>query len=169
MRKLQAPYQLSQLSSYGGSDYSHTGTYTTIIYGASGLADGVYIVERHEVRKSVTFSPRTNINVWGRGVGTSGWSAASPNFSMGYCDVVPGTVTSNSATLRTYIYKVWSVAGSYLGYYPTTASNVNFNYTVHGSLAPLTATMSGPSYLASGQSGTFIVTASGGTPPYSYA
>ncbi len=33
----------------------------------------------------------------------------------------------------------------------------------------LTATMSGPSYLASGQSGTFVVTASGGTPPYSYA
>ncbi len=33
----------------------------------------------------------------------------------------------------------------------------------------LTATMTGPSYLASGQVGTFIVSASGGTPPYSYA
>jgi hypothetical protein len=34
---------------------------------------------------------------------------------------------------------------------------------------PLTATMTGPSYLSSGQVGTFIVSASGGTPPYSYA
>ena len=166
---LRAPYQLSQLSSYGGSDVAHTGYYKTVIYGANGLADGVYIVERHEVRKNITFSPRTSINVWGRGVGTTGWSAASPNFAMGYCDIVPGTVTSTSATLRTYVYKVYSIAGSYLGYYPTTASNVNFNYTVHGIPTPLTATMSGPSYLSNGQTGTFIVSASNGTPPYSYA
>ena len=165
---LRAPYQLSQFSSYGGSYYANTASYTTVIYGASGLADGVYIVERHEVRKNVTFSPRTSINVWGRGVGTTGWSAASPNFSMGYCDVIPGTVTSTSATLRTYVYKVWSILGSYLGYYPTSPAYVNFNYTVHGKPAPLTATMSGPSYLSNGQTGTFVVTASGGTPPYSY-
>lgn len=166
---LRAPYQLSQLSSYGGNYYANTGSYTMVIYGASGLADGVYIVERHEVRKNVTFSPRTNINVWGRGVGTTGWSAANPNFTMGYCDVVPGTVTSTSATLRTYVYKVWSISGQYLGYYPTSPANVNFNYTVLGKPAPLTATMAGPDYLANGQSGTFVVTASGGTPPYSYA
>ncbi len=166
---LRAPYQLSQLSSYGGSYYANTASYTTVIYGASGLADGVYIVERHEVRKNVSFSPRTSINVWGRGVGTVGWSAASPNFSMGYCDVIPGTVTNTSATLRTYVYKVWNIAGQYLGYYPAAPANVNFNYTILGVPAPLTATMSGPDYLASGQVGTYTVTASGGTPPYSYA
>lgn len=166
---LRAPYQLSQISTYGGSDVAHTGAYTTIIYGANGLADGVYIVERHEIRKNVSFAPRINVNVWGRGVGTSGWSIASPNFSMGFCDVVPGSVTSTGATLRTYIYKVWSVSGSYLGYYPSTANNVTLNYTILGIPSLLSATMSGPSYLSNGQTGTFTVTASGGTPPYSYA
>jgi hypothetical protein len=84
LNRLRAPYQLSHLSASGGTDYSHTGQYATIIYGASGLPDNIYIVERHEVRKNVSFSPHTDINVWGRGVGTIGWSAESPNFTMGY-------------------------------------------------------------------------------------
>ncbi len=165
---LRAPYQLSQLSAYGGNYYANTASYKMVIYGASGLADGVYIVERHEVRKNVTFSPHTSINVWGRGVGTVGWSLESPNFTMGYCDVVPGTVTSTSATLRTYVYKVWNIAGQYLGYYPSSPSNVNFNYSVLGIPTPFSVSISGPSYLNPGQPGTYTANVTAGTPPYTY-
>jgi hypothetical protein len=46
--------------------------------------------------------------------------------------------------LRTYVYDVWSISGSHLGYYPTTPSNVTFAYTVIGVPAP---TISGPSLI----------------------
>lgn len=129
---LRSPYTLNQLFASGGSDYSSTGTYQMTIYGASGLADGVYIVKRHEVRKSVTFPAMYDHYAWGRGVGTNGWSLENPNYAMGFCEVVPGTLTSNSAVLRTYVYEVWSILGQPLGYYPTTPSNVSFKYTVLG-------------------------------------
>ena len=67
-------------------------------------------------------------------INTVGFSLASPNYGMGWCGVVSSTGTS--ATLRTYIYQVWSTAGTYLGYYPTTASNVKFEYTVLGNDPP---------------------------------
>lgn len=165
---LRSPYVLQQSTTTGGTDIGSTDYYTTVIYGAPGLATGVYIVKRHEIRKTVSYTSKQNVNVWGRGVATNGWSLESPNFAMGWCDVVPGTVTSTSATLRTYIYQVWSVSGSYLGYYPTTASNVTFAYTVHGTPTPLAASISGPSLLNPGQNGTWTANVTGGTPPYHY-
>ena len=132
LQLLQAPYQLSQLSASGGSDYSSTNHYQQVFYGTTGLADGVYIVKRHEVRKNVSFPMHFDHNVWGRGVGTNGLSAANPNFGMGYCDVVEGSVSSNSATLRTYVYEVWSISGAWIGWRPSTPQNVSLNYTVLG-------------------------------------
>ena len=58
---------------------------------------------------------------------------AIPKFAMGWCNVVPGSVTTTAATLQTYVYEVWNVLGQYLGWYPTSAGNVTFAYTV---LAP---------------------------------
>jgi hypothetical protein len=164
----RSPYVLTQSTATGGTDVGSTGTYQMTIYGASGLADGVYIVKRHEIQRSISYSSKQNVHVWGRGVTTNGWSLESPNFAMGWCDVVPGTVTSTNATLRTYIYEIWSIAGQYLGYYPTTASNVTFAYTVHGTPTPFTVSISGPSYLNPGQNGTWTANVSGGTPPYHY-
>lgn len=168
---LQAPYQLSQLSAYGGTDYGSTSAYNTVIYGASGLSDGVYTVKRHEVRCTVNFTPQYDHNVWGRGVGTNGWSLESPNFSMGFCELVPGTLTYNNATLRTYVYEVWNVAGQWIGWYPTTVSNVSLNYTLLGKqlIAPVISSFTQtPNPIGPGQTGTVVPVLSQGNGNITY-
>jgi hypothetical protein len=165
---LRPPYVLTQASATGGTDLGGTGYFQMVLYGAPGLADGAYTVKRHEVQRSITFAARIDPKVWGRGASTNGWSTENPNFAMGWCDVVPGTVTPTSATLRSYVYEVWTILGQWVGWKPTTPSNVAFAYSVLGAPAPLSVSISGPTYLNSGQVGTWTATALGGTPPYHY-
>ena len=134
---LRAPYGVAHYATTGGYQPTSTGQYTTTIYDAPGLAPGVYIVERFELRKTVSFPAHQQVSVWGRGAASTGWNTDSPNYAIPWVGVVPGTVTSTSATLRTYIYKVWTVSGNYIGWYPTSASNVVFAYTVHGKPTPV--------------------------------
>lgn len=173
---LRAPYVLHHKSVSGGSTHSSTGTYTAIMYGVPGLADGAYIVKRYEVRKSANFGQTyQNTHVWGRGVGTNGFSAANPNYGMGWCDVVSNN--NSSATLKTYVYKVWTISGGYVGWKPTSPSNVSFNYTVLGTIPYLSVYISGPSVIYTDElvdlpaptaSGTYTAHPSGGTDAYSY-
>ncbi len=138
LKYLQSPYSLYQWTTNGGSITSSTGQYKQVFIGASGLSSGVYFVKRYEVRKNVNFpqSFYSLIGVWGRGVSTTGWDKSSPNLGMKFCEVVPGTVSTTGVTLRTYVYQVWSISGAYLGYYPTSPSNVHFAYTALGTKAP---------------------------------
>lgn len=113
------------------------------IIGAPGLASAGYIVKKYEVRKTINY-PISLFEIdgaWGRGAFSNGWSQSSPNLGERFCEVVPGTATLSGATLRTYVYQVWSITGSYLGYYPTSPSNVQFAYTVLGKKPP---TINGP-------------------------
>ncbi|MDF1613317.1 T9SS type A sorting domain-containing protein, partial [Stygiobacter electus] len=71
-------------------------------------------------------------------------------------------------TFETYVYRMMPIGGSSLYWYPASPDEANIQVTVLGK-QPLTATMSGPTYLSNGQSGTWTVTASGGIPPYSYS
>ncbi|MBI3579438.1 MAG: S8 family serine peptidase [Ignavibacteriales bacterium] len=165
---LVTPYVVNKPYSIGGTDLGGTSNYLMVIYGAQsyGLADGTYSVKRHEVQKTVTFPQTNNPQVWGTGIGTVGWAnEGNVNFSMGWCEVVPGTVTSTSATLRTYVYEVYNLLGQSIGWKPTTPSNVQFAYTV---LGPMTAAISGPSELAWKQRGLFTSTITGGTGSYTY-
>ena len=128
---IRLPNVVKQWTASGGSSVSSTNTYTMVFFSTPGLATGIYIVKRYDVRKTVSF-PQSFIStpyVWGRGVATNGYSAASPNFGMGWCNVVSGSETSTGVTLQTYVYKVWNIMGQYLGYYPTSPSNVTFAYT----------------------------------------
>ncbi len=137
---LQTPYFLNHITETGGSVHTTSNQFAMGIYGYSGLADGMYIVKRHEVRKTVTFPYRYDHYVWGRGVGSVGWNNNNIQHGTGFCDVVPGTITSNQATIRTYVYQVWSLSGSaYYGYHPTLPQNVSLNYTVLGKvmIAPI--------------------------------
>jgi hypothetical protein len=172
LRFLQAPYQLTHLSASGGTDYSSTNHYQQVFFGTPGLADAVYIVKRHEVRKNVSFPAHFDHNVWGRGVGSNGFSAANPNFGMGYCDVVEGSVSSNGATLRTYVYEVWSISGSWIGWVPVTPQNVSFNYTVLGKplVAPMIASFTqNPVPIYKGTSGYVDVNLSQGNGTINYS
>ena len=87
---------------------------------------------------------------------------------MGWCDVVSGSVTQTGATLKTYVYKVYSISGQYLGYYPTSPGNVTFAYTALGDVSPpLSVSVTGPSSLGFLESGSFTAYPFGGNPNYS--
>jgi subtilisin family serine protease len=151
---LQEPYALRQWTATSGSSVGSTGTFQMVIMGASGLASATYIVKRHEVQKTVTF-PENFLHiegVWTRGAFTTGWNLANPNFGEGFCEIVPGTLTETEVTLRTYVYEVWNILGSSLGYYPSSPANVTFTYTVLGVPLP---TISGPSVVC--DQGTYTI------------
>ena len=147
---LQAPNELKQWTASGGTSVSFSNSYTMVFMGVPGLASSTYIVKRHEVRKDISF-PQSFcqiIGAWGRGVYSSGWHQGNPNYGEGFCEVVPGTLTTTGATLRTYVYQVYSINGSYLGYYPSSPANVTFAYSALGIPNP-TGTVTGPSFICS--------------------
>lgn len=130
LEMMNTPWQLTQQSTTGGSIHSSTDWYKTQLNGINGLSNGIYICKRHEVRTTVTlpFSEDNNTYVWGRGPNKStGWSAANPNWGMGFCDVV--SKAGNQATLRSFIYEVTNQVGQQLGYYPSSAGSVVFAYS----------------------------------------
>lgn len=141
---LQAPNTLQHLSATGGTVFNTSGNMTRVFLGVPGLADAAYIVRRSEVRRNITFPAMCNlIGVWGRGVGTTGLREEDGrSFGEGICEVVPGTLTNTSATLRTWIYEVWTALGQRIGFFPQSANNMVFQYTILGS--PLPASISGP-------------------------
>jgi hypothetical protein len=164
---LQPPYQLSHLSAFGGIVHSNTDLYQMSIFGVPGLGSGVYLVKRYDVRKNVSFNHHYDHFVWGRGVGTNGWSGANPNYGMNFCDVIPGSITSNSATLRTFVYEI---VGH--GWYPTSPQNVSFNYTVLGKplYAPIISGFTQtPNPICIGQTGTVTVNLSQGNGNLTYS
>ncbi|MGB8194284.1 MAG: S8 family serine peptidase [Chitinophagaceae bacterium] len=136
---LQAPNTVQHLNLTGGTITNTTGNMTRVFLGVPGLPDAAYIVRRSEVRRNVTFPVMCNIiGVWGRGIGTTGFREENGrNFGEGICEVVPGSLTNTAATLRTWIYEVWSVNGQYLGFYPRAANNVVFQYTILGTPSPV--------------------------------
>jgi hypothetical protein len=93
-------------------------------------------VRRFDVRKDVTFPVtfQTTPNVWGRGVASIGYNSDNPNWNMGWCEAVPGTITSSGCTLRTFVYEVYSLSGQPLGWWPTHYNSVQFAYTALGTV-----------------------------------
>ncbi|MCI0695820.1 S8 family serine peptidase [candidate division KSB1 bacterium] len=172
--RLRSPYSLHHLSASGGTDYSSTGLIQYAFFSTPGLGNGTYIVKRHEVRKTISFpytyqgTPAT----WGRGVATNGYSATNPNYGMGFCEPVSGTITSTGATFRTYVYEVWRADDFvWMGWKPTTPSGVTFAYTVLGIITgplPPTVTITGPTTIQPGDEGIWTATVSGGSGTISY-
>lgn len=136
---LRDPYVVKQWTATSGTSVGSTQVSQIPIFGVSGLGTGVYSAIRYEVRKTITF-PENFLHiegVWGRGAFSNGWSLENPNFGEGFCEIVPGSLTDTGVTLRTYVYKLYNISGSYVGYYPTTPSNATFAYTVLGIPAPI--------------------------------
>ncbi len=135
---IRSPNEVKQWTANGGSSVGNTEPYFMNFYSTPGLAWGIYLVIRYDVQETVSF-PETfgsTPDVWGRGVASIGYSEDNPNYDMGWCNVVPGSVTTSGATLRTYVYQVWTIYGSYRGWYPTDPSGVTFAYTALGDLPP---------------------------------
>jgi subtilisin family serine protease len=136
LEMMNQPWELEHHQANGGNIVHSTGFYNTIFLGYGSLASGVYTVKRHEVQRTVNLPFFTNqSHVWGRGAGAStGWSAASPNTQVGFCDVA--SFNNNTATLRTYVYEIFSVTGANLGWYPSRPQNVVYAYTTLGAKCP---------------------------------
>ncbi len=168
LQYMLSPWTINHYTAIGGTAVSSTGTYGAYFYNTGGaLATGGYIVKRYDVRNTVSFQFGDTTYVWGRGVNAStGWSAASPNYETGYCNVTSSGPTS--AELQTYVYEVWDITGAYLGWFPTSPSNVQFAYTVLGKRYPLSVSISGPSELAFKEWGTWTAYPTGGSGNVSY-
>jgi hypothetical protein len=130
---LAPPHELSNnLTATSGYVHAVSGVYPISIY-VDGLVDqSLYYVRRHEIRKTVSFQYYYNHSVWGRGAASLGWANDERLFDVKWCEVVPGALTSTSATLRTYVYEVWDRLSRWVGWYPTTPSNVVFGYSILG-------------------------------------
>jgi subtilisin family serine protease len=130
-------YSLTHAYAVGGTSQGASGYYDINIYGVPGLGDIQYVVKRHEVRKNITYTYTPGAIVWCRGVATTGWADEGPNnFSYGWCEPLPGTVTNTTATLRTYVYEVYDINVNFIGWYPSTPANVRYEYTIHGIVYP---------------------------------
>ncbi|TAK64051.1 MAG: T9SS type A sorting domain-containing protein [Bacteroidetes bacterium] len=158
---LRPPYQLTYGTTTGGADMGPSAPYQMEIYPSSfcgsgegeGTTSASFTVKKHEVRKNISFSFSDIPFVWGRGAGADtekiGWNSeeivngVARNFSMGWCDVVPGTLTSTGATLRTYVYEVYC-GTVFKGWYPTTPQNVKFKYSILSSDPPPVPTIVSP-------------------------
>jgi hypothetical protein len=144
--RLVAPYQLSHLSTTGGSSYTHVNCNGQLFYDVSGMDPfDVYYGDRHEVRKAVTFPTpyETAPLVWGRTVGTVGWDAANPNYGEGYCEVVPNSITTTGCILKTYVYDLVQPQD---GWFPASPASVQLKYTVNGipDIAPYSVDVTNP-------------------------
>lgn len=131
LQRLQSPYVLQHNTVGGGFTFSSTNQQPIIFFGVSGLSDGGYLAKRKEIRKTISFSYLEEAHVWCRGVATTGFSAASPNFGMGWCEPI-SSPSHTRVTLRTYTYKVYTTWGQFVGWYPSKPADVEFAYTVHG-------------------------------------
>lgn len=130
---LRSPYVLAHHTVSGGTSVGYYFWEGFRFFGVSGLDDGyLYNVEQHLVHKTVSLPGYSEQKVWGRGVASIGFNDREPNYGMGFCEVVPGSQTQTSVTLRTWVYKVFRQDGKLVGWYPTDPSNVQFAYTVHG-------------------------------------
>jgi len=136
LRMLESPNTLRHLPvTSPPSVYSVSDLYACAFYDVEGLATGVYLVKRYEVRAAVSFPALYYhfAGAWGRGNSTTGFSAASPNLGIGFAEFVPGTVTSMGGTIRTYVYEMWDLAGEeYLGFFPCRSEEASFAWSVLG-------------------------------------
>ncbi len=127
---LQFPYSLVHLNKPVGYDYASDLDYICF-YDTPGIGQGdCFFARKHEVRRFVDF-PHAFVDtpyVWGRGVPTIGYSPENPNFGMGFCDVVPGSVTPTECNVYTYCY--YDIFGE--EWYPTYYTGTSFFLTILG-------------------------------------
>lgn len=134
---LRSPYSLCQWSTSGGTSVGNTDWRNQIFFSVEGLDDGIYRVRRYDVRREVSFPTEftDDVFVWARGAAMThgGFSPANPNFGMGWCEPVDGTISGTGCTFKTYVYEVREYPfGAFLGWFPCEVGNVDYHYTALG-------------------------------------
>lgn len=143
------------------------------------VAPGTFFADRYRVEFVVDLPEGSEHDIWLRPVGTKGWSQADPNNQMPNADFEVDP-SEGEATITTWVYdrEVCDVLGRcYTTSLPASANDAQVAYTVAtkpGSPPPpppppLEATLSGPTYVDSGQSGTWTANVEGGEGSTSYS
>jgi hypothetical protein len=138
LKYLHWPYMYDHYAETGGYSVGNTSKLQMRFYGDGDLY-GTYFAKRYDVRCDITYlqSYGTFPHVWGRGYGASvGWSAANPNYQVGFCRLVRGSETHTGCQLQTYVYEIWTAEGRYEGWYPCRPSEAVFAYTVLAGVPP---------------------------------
>ena len=93
----------------------------------SGVATGVYFVDKYEITQNITFPYTGNPTIFGY---TNGYSDDNPNDGTNFFSVT--NLTNTSATLKTWCYYIrYNILGQPINkYYPTSPSNVYFDIKV---------------------------------------
>ena len=176
LEALQPPNDVIHASKTGGSSQKVLEeVWQTIYFNGlpTGIATGMYNVDLHEVTGHVEFQAPFEDEapmVWIRDRDAKGWSAAAPNGGTTWFEIT--NVTQSGFNYKTYVYHVnFNTAGRTINsWHPASPSNVEVAYTAVGKpgTPPLEASISGPSYLDSGQQGTWTADVSGGSGDTSY-
>jgi thermitase len=136
MQLLDCPgYELLHYTATGGYVVGQTDYDPLVLYGEGWPAEGCYYAKRYDVRCDASFPATFSVgpHVWGRGYGAStGWSGRTPNFRMGWCRVVPGTITQTGCQLQSFVYYVRDVWGTPIGWLPCPPNEVVFAYSALG-------------------------------------
>lgn len=182
---LRAPYVLTHRAVNGGARSAFNDAELLIHMGVTvgALHEGEsYVMHRYPVTINVTFPEMADPNVWGTGGArdiyqVQGWprlSTGDYNFDVAYCEVVPGSVTHCSATLRTWIYQVFEYdpefwRGDSIGWFPRRSSPW-FEYTTLGRPATaLNVQLTGPSMVENKcDEATVSAEVTGGVGEYTY-
>jgi thermitase len=96
-----------------------------------GYLEGDYLVERYDVYVDVNYpSVYSEVPyVWGIGHGTAGWSAALPNYQVGWCQLVDDSQSIGGCQLMTFVYKVYNAEpGQIWSWYPCPPWDVELQY-----------------------------------------
>lgn len=128
----QLPYHTASPSTAGCHDLQPL-DYVTF------LADwSVLLGQRCEVRKAVSFGQtfQSVPMVWGRSHANGGITPSDPNSQVGYTGVVDGTISTNSAVLKSYTWKLYHLDGSFYKWYPAEPGSIHFAYATLGEPPP---------------------------------
>ncbi|MBD3232652.1 MAG: S8 family serine peptidase, partial [candidate division Zixibacteria bacterium] len=141
IERLDSLYDLSSYTANGGSIADSAGIDTVTFIGGLGpwgAGDTTATVRRFRITKNITYSQSYNGTpyAWGVGYGSKGWSAADPNYCIGYCSLEDSSQTSTGCTLQTFIYKFLdSKTYEFVAWYPCEPDSVVYKYKVWGELA----------------------------------
>jgi hypothetical protein len=142
---LELPYRLFQLGELVGEYETGVGVggplyVDFMLPPKEGWDTGNWLVYLYEVRKQVVFPVTFDEvpEVWGRGAATIGYRNEvevdfGKHYGYGYCEPVPGTITTSGCELRTYIYKTANLTGAPV-WFPVEGHDARLEYTVLGKL-----------------------------------
>jgi len=152
-------------------------TFTMIASPWTDLASEKYFPdEKYKVEWTIDLPKGADHDVWVRRGGTDGWSAANPTSGMPDANIEVRSWESE-ATITTYGYQgeVYDALGRLISSngYPVRGDDAKVTYTISTKPGtppppPLEVSLSGPSVLKSGETGTWTASVSGGSGSTSY-